>query len=261
VSFFSKVLDFFTLRNALVYYGKDLDYQKASRNDYIIIQPDYIDTNESNFLKYRDKMYAYISVCEISPYIKEYKKIDKDWILSENENWGSLVLDITNKEYQEFLFKEMIEPRLSLGFKNFFFDTLDSYQLVCKSDTQREKYKIALIEFITLFHQTYPTAKLIINRGFEIIESIYNYVEAILFESYYFGLGSQKKPYEKVTDVDKMWLDIQIKKIQSYSLPIISLEYLEESDMDKAVEAIKMIRSKGMIPYVSNRELNIYGIH
>lgn len=259
MSIFSKVKSFFQNKSAIVYYGKNIEYSKLEAFEYIIVQPDYIDVNNKSFELFKDKMYAYVSVCEISPNVKEYSKVEDTWILSKNESWGSLVLDIKNKEYQEFLFNEFIEKKISLGFKNFFFDTLDSYQLVCTSDIQRELYKKTLVKFINTFHKRYPDVKLIINRGFELIEEVHSSVNAVLFESYYFGLGDGELGYKKVSKDDQEWLDIQIENIQSYSIPIIALEYLAQEDMSKASEAIGIIKSKGMIPYVSNRDLDVYG--
>lgn len=259
MNLFSAIGTLFKPKSAIVYYAQNLDYEKVAKDDYIIVQSDYIDTQEKEFFKYTHKMYAYASVCEISPNTKEYKNIKDEWIIAKNEEWGSLVVDILNPEYQEFFFKEIIETRLSLGFENFFFDTLDSYQRACSSDKQRKKYQSVLVAFIQKFHAKYPKAKLILNRGFELIDELYDCIDAIAFESYYYGLGAGDLAYKKVTSLDRAWLDIQIQKIQSYSLPIIVIDYLDESDLDKAEEAIKVIRDKGMIPYVSNRSLNIYG--
>jgi len=259
VSLVSKIKNIFSPKSALVYYGQDLEYSEVSKHNYVLVQADYIDTNKPNFIKYKNKMYAYVSICEISPQIKEYEKVQDTWIVAKNSEWNSLVLDIKNKEYQKFIFNEIIDKRIALGFENFFFDTLDSYQLASSSNAQRESYKRALIEFINIFHKKYPKAKLIINRGFELIDSIYNSIDAVLFESYYFGLGSGETPYRRVSEEDRKWLDIHIKKIKTYSLPIIALDYLDENDMDLADEAIKSIQKNGMIAYVSNRDLNIYG--
>lgn len=184
------------------------------------------------FSLYKDKMYAYVSIGEI---------------------------DTKIKEYQEFIFNVLIEPRIKEGFVNFFFDTLDSYNFYSKTAAQREANKNALAAFINEFHKRYPNAKLITNRGFEIIDKIHDSLEAVLFESYYAGLGG-KSGYKEVSNADREWLDIQINKIKSYGLNVISVDYLDPNDIkSKAPDIIKKIEAKGMIPYIANRELNIYG--
>ena len=248
-------------KSAIVYYGSNISYPMVGIHDYIIIQPDLTNVYTHGFKTYKDKIYAYVSIGEIHPHIKEYKLIKPSWVLSENKAWKSKVLDIKNREYQEFIFKKMIEPLLKKGFKNFFFDTLDSYQLVSKTKKQREENRVALVKFINEFHKRYPDSKLIINRGFELIDDIHNSIEAVLFESYYKGLRGVNLEYSDVSDNDRAWLDIYIDKIKSYGIDVISLDYLDLKDINsKAPQVIEKLKQRGLIPVVSNRELNSYGL-
>ena len=248
-------------KSAIVYYGDDISYPTVGLHDYIIVQPEHINTDLHGFKLYKDKMYAYVSIGEIDKTIKEYKDIDKSWIVAQNKAWSSDVLDIKNVNYLKFLFKEMIEPRFKQGFKNFFFDTLDSYQLYSKTPQERKNNEEALAIFINEFHHRYPDAKLIINRGFEIIDKIHNSINAVLFESYYKGIGGKKLAYQNVSDDDRKWLDTHLDKIKSYGLDVISVEYMDEKSLytQKADHIINKIKRKGMIPYISNRDLDIYG--
>jgi len=246
-------------KSAMVYYGEDISYPMVGIHDYIIVQPELINVYSHGFKIYKNKMYAYVSINEIQENIKEYKYVDKSWIISENKDWGSKVLDIKNRDYQEFIFQRLIEPRMKEGFENFFFDTLDSYQIGLKNKKEKEQSREALVHFIKEFHIRYPKAKLIINRGFDIIDEVHEGIEAVLFESYYNGLGGDTG-YKKVSEKDREWLDIYLDKIKAYGIDIISLEYLEADDIEKKAEnIIKKIKERGMIPYVSHRELVIYG--
>jgi len=246
-------------KSAMVYYGENISYPMVGLHDYIIVQPNNINVYEHGFKVYRDKMYAYVSIGEIDTTIPEYKKVKKEWILTENSAWSSKVLDLKNKDYINFLFETMIEPKRELGFKNFFFDTLDSYQLASKNKKELKENEEALVAFITEFHRRYPDSKLIINRGFEIIDKIHNLVQAVLFESYYKGIGGEKLAYKDVSNSDRKWLDIYLNKIKSYNIDIISVDYLPENSMSKAPQIVQKLKSKGFIPYIANRDLDIYG--
>ena len=247
-------------KSAMVYYGHNISYPIVGLHDYIIVQPSHINVHTHGFKVYKDKMYAYVSIGEIDTTIKEYKQIDKEWILTENSAWGSKVLDLKNRDYINFLFDVMIEPKMKMGFKNFFFDTLDSYQLVAQNAKDMLASEEALIAFINEFHQRYPDAKLIVNRGFEIIDKIHDSLEAVLFESYYRGVGGEKLAYKKVSAIDREWLDYHIDKIKSYNLDVISVDYLAQKDMNQSTKVVQQIQKRGMIPYIANRDLNIYGI-
>jgi hypothetical protein len=228
-------------------------------HDYIIVQPESTNTFSHGFSVYKSKMYAYVSIGEMSVDTKEYNSIDKAWVLSENKAWQSKVMDIKNPMYQKFLFEKMIEPRIKQGFENFFFDTLDSYELVSKTDKDRKANENALIAFINSFHARYPHAKLIINRGFNIIDKVHQDVEAVLFESYYNGIGGDEGGYTELSASDRAWLDLQISKVKKYNLSIIDVDYLPYDQLQNADKLVQKIKQKGLIPYVSTKELNVYG--
>ena len=263
-NFLSKIISPFSgafkQKSAFVYYGEDLDFTKVSMIDYIIVEPKNIDTNKQGFKEIKKNLYAYVSLCEVSKDDKNYHMVQEDWVVGKNPLWNSDIVDIRNEEYREFLFKEVIDPIFAAGFENIFFDTLDSYQKICKTLHKRINIENEVANFINLVHEKYPNAKIIVNRGFEIIDSIYSSIDAVLFESYHFGLGTGVQTYKAVSQADKLWLDNKLAKVKSYGLPIISVDYLPENEIeDHADEAIEAIRDKGMIPYVGNKELNIYG--
>jgi hypothetical protein len=256
ISLFASLQD----KSAIVYYGKDISYPTVGVHDYIIVQPENTKTDRHGFKLYKDKIYAYVSIGEIEKTIPQYTLIKKEWILARNDAWQSEVMDLKNKEYREFLFEHMIEPRIKKGFKNFFFDTLDSYYLASKNKKDIKQNRLALASFINEFHKRYPSSKLVVNRGFDIIESIYSSIDAVLFESYYKGIGGENLLYKDVSKEDREWLDIKIKNIKKHNLDVICVDYMDMSDEAKAKSIAKDISKKGMIPYVSNKELDIYGI-
>jgi len=248
-------------KSAILYYGDKISYPMVGIHDYIIVQPSNTNVYTHGFDVYKDKMYAYVSIGEIDKNIDEYKDINKSWVIGTNKAWKSDILDLTNPKYQEFLFSKMIEPQIKRGFKNFFFDTLDSYNLVAKTAEQKEKSKKALIHIIKTFHKRYPHAKLIINRGFEIINQVHNAVTAVLFESYYKGVHGKEASYYNVSDTNRTWLDKELAKVQKYKLDIIAVDYLpfEQLGTKKADKLVKDLQTKGFIPYLSTQDLNTYG--
>ncbi|WP_345991077.1 endo alpha-1,4 polygalactosaminidase [Sulfurimonas sp. HSL-1716] len=246
-------------KSAVLYYGENISYPMVGVHDYIIVQPDNINTYSHGFSVYKDKMYAYVSIGEIDKDAKEYAQAEKSWMLADNKAWNSKVMDIKDPNYQEFLFDKVIKPEAARGFENFFFDTLDSYRLAVKTEKEDKAYENALVSFINKFHERYPKAKLIINRGFNIIDKVHNSIQAVLFESYYRGIENKNLGYAKVSDAERKWLDKQIKKVKSYGLDVIAVDYLPFDEMDKADTLVQKIKTHGLIPYVSNRDLNIYG--
>ncbi len=266
---FAKILIFLMLffgsavakKSAIVYYGNDISYPMVGIHDYIIVQPDNINTYNHGFKLYKNKIYGYVSIGEAEKERKYYKKIKKSWIIGKNSSWNSEIMDISNKSYHEFLFKEVIDPMRKRGFKNFFFDTLDSYQSVSLNSDFKRKMEKGLVKFINEFKKRYPDSKIIVNRGFEIIDQIYDKIEALLFESLFFGLGGKNLSFKRVSEDDRAWLKAQIEKVKSFDVPIISVEYIPKSNKQKIKDTLVQLQRLDLIPYIAfSKELDSYGI-
>jgi hypothetical protein len=254
---FLLLTNFTFAKNAIVYYGLDFSYLNVMNADYIIVQPNHINTKDSLFYLYRNNIYAYVSIGELTADLK----VPKDWIKSKNKSWNSRVVDINNKHYQNFLIKELEKLRKQ-GFKNFFFDTLDSFYFYSKTPEAIAKSQKSLSEFINRVHRKFPKSKIIVNRGFDIIDNIHNSITAVLLESYYRGLsGDPKSPYKAVNEEARKWLDLQIDKIRKYNKDIICVDYLPLKDIySKRGEVLfKKLKQKKFIPYISTKDLSIYG--
>jgi len=246
-------------KSAMVYYGNDISWSLVGIHDYIIVQPEHIDTAAHGFKLYKKNLYAYVSIGEAEKGQSSFSEISKKWSIGKNKAWNSNVIDIGNKEYHKFLFKNVIDPLIKRGFKNFFWDTLDSYQIVAKTEKEKERMRQGLITLIKTFHQHYPNSKLILNRGFEVINDIHNIVEAVVIESLFWGISGEKLAYSKVSKEDRKWLMGQIKKLDSYKIPTIVVDYLPFSEKKKIKKTITSIEEIGAIPYIGDRDLMRFG--
>ena len=242
-------------KSAVVYYGDDLSYPMVGIHDYIIVEPDNIQTSAPGFQTYKKQIYAYVSINEK---IKTNKQIKKAWILGDNPSWGSYVMNIAHPAYQAYLIQEM-KKLYHDGYRNFFFDTMDSYQLAHVSKKDKERLRQSLIHFIHRVSKTFPKSKLIINRGFEIIDDVHDEIEALLFESYYKKIKTDTMQYVDVPKEDRIWLDSQLKRVQAYHIPIIALDYLPLHRKKEIKADIQALKAKGFIPYISEKSLNYLG--
>jgi len=246
-------------KSAVAYYGGDIPYSLVGVHDYIILQPDHVNTHSHGFDLYKEAIYAYVSIGEGEKGQPYFDKLDPSWVIGENKIWGAKVMDISNSAYQDFLFKQLFDPLIAKGFKNFFFDTLDSYHLGADTVEKKEKMQEGLIRFIHAFRLRYPKAKLILNRGFEVIDAVHSEVEAVLFESLFYGLSHKDLSYTEVSQGDREWLLAQVKKIQSYNKPVIAIDYLPLDEHQKIRETMGKIEALGIIPYIGDGGLQRIG--
>jgi len=246
-------------KSAMVYYGDALSWTLAGVHDYLIVQPDHIDTATHGFKLYNKNLYAYVSIGETEEGETFYKQISKQWSIGTNKAWHSNVIDISNRAYHTFLFEKVIDPLVKKGFKNFFWDTLDSYHLGAKTPKEKARMREGLVDLIKTFHQRYPESKLILNRGFEVIDDVHQLIEAVVIESLFWGMSGNDLTYAEVSKEDRAWLKAKIEKLHTYKLPVIVVDYIPFNEKRKIKSTINSIEKLGAIPYIGDRHLMRFG--
>ncbi|WP_186308540.1 endo alpha-1,4 polygalactosaminidase, partial [Paraburkholderia sp. BCC1885] len=113
--------------------------------------------------------FAYASVGEVLPSRDYYASIPKSWFAGSNAAWASRVIDQGQPDWPAFFVDHVIRPLWEKGYRGFFLDTLDSYQLAATTDEARARQQAGLVAVIRAIRARYPAAKLILNRGFEIL--------------------------------------------------------------------------------------------
>jgi len=262
ILFFSKVLtaSAYLPKSAVVYYANNHPFELLGSFDIIILDSANTDSSSHGFKKYKDKIFAYVSIGEVNKNRSYYKMIKKEWIKSENRVWKSKVVDISNKDYQKFLIDVVLKDLIKRGYKNFFFDTVDSFYLFKAKDEKTDKYEDAIVNFLKEIKKRYKGVRIILNRGFEIIEKGHSFIDGVLFESLFYGLDPKTLKYIKVPPKDREWLLLQVEKIKKYDIPVIALDYLPPNERQKAKENAKKIAKLGIIPYIADRDLQTVGV-
>ena len=109
--------------------------------------------------------------------------------------------------------------------------------------------------------RAYPDAKLIFNRGFEILPQVHTAAYAVAAESLFQGWNAGRKAYRAVPQADRDWILAQLRKCQTeYKLPVIAIDYVPPNDRALARETAKKIRALGIIPWVTNPALDMIGV-
>ena len=143
-----------------------------------------------DLLTSRYKMIKVWMVCdfvagEVHPTRPYFKAIPAAWKLGTNPAFDSAVIDQAQPAWAEFFCETIVRPLWERGFRGFFLDTLDSYHLVAKTDAERARQEAGLASVITLLKQKFPDAKLMFNRGFEILPKVHGLAYAVAAESLY----------------------------------------------------------------------------
>ncbi|NLH39039.1 MAG: hypothetical protein GX445_03135 [Elusimicrobia bacterium] len=234
------------------YYGNDLKKDKLDFFDYTVVQPENVDTD--TIKQYSDKLFAYISIGE------REEKLPEKLIIGENKDWKSYIADIREKEYIDIL-NDRIKKIKHSGFKNFFFDTIDSYNMILRDEKSRTDYERAIKEFIINFKKQNTDSLLMINRGFEIINDLKGYVDYIAAESLYKTFDIKTKEYRKMKEEDTLWLKDKLDEIKNEGFKVVVIDYIPLSNKDEALSTARKIKDNGFIPYISDFNLLKWGVN
>lgn len=248
-----------TEKAAAFYYGPDIPWHSLSIYDFPVVEPDQANGVPPAVEPHR--FYAYVSLGEVLSTRPYFNDLKPQWLLGKNPDWGSHILDVSSPGLRQFLLERVIEPLWDQGYRGFFFDTLDSYQLVANAPQQQDKQRRGLAALINEIARQHPQARFIFNRGFELMPLVEAKVDAIAAESLYQRWEAGKQRYAAVPQEDRQWLLDQFARMRdTYQVATIAIDYAPPHERDAARDIAGQIAAQGVIPWVTNPELDMLGL-
>ncbi len=248
------------------FYGKDIPWESLGAFDIAVVEPGNVTPlptgpGWSHRLNPATQVAAYIAIGEVHPTRPYFKKMRPEWTLGENKDWNSIVVDQAAPGWREFYLKEVIAPLWQQGYRAFFLDTLDSFHLVAKTPQAKAAQVDGMVQLVRSIKSAYPQAKLVFNRGFEILPQVHTQAYAVVAESLFQGWDAGKQSYREVPQADRDWLWGQLKKCKDeYGLPVVSIDYVPPENRALARETAQKIKALGAVPWVTNPALDMLGI-
>lgn len=243
------------------YYGNDVSAQPLAQFDVAVVEPDhgFIPAQSPNK---HTRWLAYISVGEVLPSRAYFNDIPHSWLAGSNATWQSTLVDQSQPGWPAFVVSKIAKPLWKQGYRGFFLDTLDSYQLIEKKGPKLlEAQRQGLLQVIRALRHAFPKSMLIMNRGFELLPDIHKKVDAVAFESLYKGWDQAKGQYVDVPEDDRKWLLAQAAKVQAYGLPVIAIDYCPPGNVECTRTTATRIRKHGFIPYIGDGHLQTVNLN
>lgn len=249
-------------KSTCVFYGPNLPTEVLSQYSRIIVESDNVKPKELTALRTKGgKVFAYLSIGEVSPSRKWFKKIKREWILGDNKVWGSKVMDLSSSGWQNFVLDTIVTPLWEEGYRGLFLDTMDSFYIFAKDKKQQEKQAQSLALLLTKILERYPKMRFISNRGFEVLSSIGSQLEAVVAESLFYSWDNNKKRYKETSESDQEWLTNKLDSIKGEAgVDVIIIDYMPLEKRAEAKQLADKITARGYIPWVSIPSLDLAGI-
>ncbi len=209
-------------------------------------------------------LFAYVSLGEAIEGSRIAKALPRACRLGENRIWHALIVDQSKPVCRTFYLDKVIAPLLARGYRNFFFDTLDSYRIALPKPGDRERrhaYRQGLVALIKAIHRRDPEARFILNRGFELLDQVHDQgVVGVAAESLYRGWDQRSKSYVRVPNAGTDYLLGQFKRVRALGLTPIAIDYLPPAQRTEAARLAEKIAAADIVPYVTDSALDIVGV-
>jgi hypothetical protein len=223
-------------RDIVFYYGSRPPVEDLRHFDQIVIQPSQILPHEKTALLNLDSLiFAYISFGEIARNSEDMPRIKTKWSIGVNPAWNSLVMNMNDPAWLEYLLEHHFGRLWREGYRAFFLDTVDSYMIVTTAGKQREEQETGVVALLAEVKRRFPGCKLILNRGFEVLDRASQYTDGMVAESLFHGFDPVTGKHAPTREENRGWLLKQLRRAQDeFNVPITVLDYVEPGNWAEA---------------------------
>lgn len=237
------------------WYAPDPPLHLLRHFDRLVVEPENLPASSlTEFHRAEQTLLAYVSVGEVHAERPWFPELDSHWFLGNNPDWGGTIMDVANPAWRQWLFRHRFRPLWQAGYRGFFLDTLDSYHLAGLDAEALARQRTGLVELISQLRREFPSAQILINRGFEVLPRIASLIDGLAAESLFAGWDATNERYEPVAETDRQWLLARLRTIRADhpDLDIVVLDYVSPGDREQARDVARRIHALGFTPWVSS---------
>lgn len=244
-----------------IYYGGGVPVDMLNQFDWAVVESAHVSEEQlEGIQQYGTTAFAYVSVGEAEHW-RGTETAPKQALKARNDNWNSQAADLAHSEWGDYIVNERIRPLWQAGYRALFLDTLDSYRLFATDDASVAEQQKALVALIKRIRAEFPGVKLLLNRGFEILDQVQNEIVGVAAESLYKSWDARTQSYRDVKPEDTQYVLDKLTEVRNtYNLPAIAIDYVAPADRDEARATAQRIADAGIVPWVSNGALDQVGV-
>ena len=241
------------------YYGASPPLPELAAFDAVVLEPAQLPAAPPPSAS--TLWFAYVSVGEAVKSRPWFAELPAAWQIGRNPAFDSVVIDQAQAEWPAFFAERVLRPLWDRGWRAFFLDTLDSYQLVAKTPEERARQEAGLVALVRAVRARFPGVQLFFNRGFEILPQVHGEAWGVAAESLYRAYDHGKQQYVEVGAADRAWLSGQLRRVRDeYKLHAVAIDYVAPAERELARATARRIAADGFIPWVSVPALDQLGV-
>ncbi len=175
----------------------------------------------------------------------------------KNEVWNSEVVDLSDEAWLTFVIGELAQEIVDRGFSGFFLDTMDAVDLLSARNPERaEAYRGGLVALVKALRERFPEKKIVVNRGFSVMEAIRSSIDGVLVESVFGTFQHDTGDFLDVKEADTEALLNLLGPLRDSGMSIYVLDYASPDAVTRGQELARKAAAEGFHSLVSTPALN-----
>lgn len=241
-----------------VYYAKELPASVFKDYDLVVFDRLYY-PEDFKSLQPKTTVLAYVSIGEVHGDTDEHKLLEaQKALIGTRTKWNSYPVDIASLTWAKMV-SAQVEDALNKGFDGVMFDTVDTALHLADMESPEKcgKAEAAAIALIASIKQAHPSAKIMLNRGFEILTRVapaldYALGESMLAET---DISSGQSKVFPANTYQSTASRLQQARVANPRLKLYTLDYWDQKDVDGLQKLYAIHRARGFHPYVTTPDL------
>jgi len=172
--------------------------------------------------------------------------VPSSWSIGVNPAWKTQVADQSNPQWRKFLVETIIVPLWERGYRGS--SSTPSTPTASRLPRPLGDQTAGLVALIREIRARCPDAKLILNRGFELLPETAGIVDAVAAESLFRRWDPVARAYGEVPEADRNWLCGGTREGARPGNPAIAIDYVPPGDRALTRETARRIADLGIIP-------------
>lgn len=241
-----------------VYYDHKLPAETFKNMDLVVFDRRHYPRFES--LKGSNtKVLAYISIGQVYDDVPERLMLQKKHLLlSPDTLWKSHTVDITAPEWHELVL-EYVADAEEKGFDGVMLDTIDSplYWAESKVPDQLPEMREKAAALIRTIRTTFPSMKIMLNRGFLLLPMVASDLDYVLAESIMVDTDVSARQFSLFPPNTYAEAVTQLHETVAFAphLQVMTLDYWDPDDGNGLEKIYATQRQQGFVPYVTTPDL------
>ena len=239
------------------FYGSPVPVLALSKFDRVVVEAENVNDLAGLQVKGAD-VFAYVSVGEAEGWRATSSALPPELFMGNNVAWHSRIADLTHSGWRNYLIEQRMARLWDQGYRGFFLDTLDSYEIALKDPDAQHAQAKALVEIIRAMHRRFPGVHLLFNRGFAVLPEAGPLAVGLVAESLFQRWNPMKQAYERVSEKDHDWLLARLKQARDcHDLAVTVIDYVPADQPELARETARKIAALGFAVWVSTPGLDM----